>query len=61
VIEIETETGIITASSSALAEAMAELLAAEAEHRASEDDLLAAVSIELDEVPAQRGAPTAAA
>jgi hypothetical protein len=44
-IEIVTDEGVVTSTSSALAEAMAELIAAE--HRATESDLLEAVSVQL--------------
>lgn len=47
-VEIDTLNGVITSTSSALAEAMAELIASE--YRASEADLMAAVSFDLDEV-----------
>ena len=41
---------------------MAELIAAECtDHRPNENDLMAAVTIDLDEIPAQRGAQTSAA
>lgn len=55
-IEIDTLNGVITSTSDALAQAMAELIAAECtDHRASEQDLLAAVSLDLGEIPVQRG------
>lgn len=60
-IEIDTLNGVITSTSDVLAQAMAELIAAElSEHRATENDLLEAVGIDL-EVPSQRGADGAAA
>ena len=46
-IEIDTLNGVISSTSNALAEAMAELIAAE--YRADEDDLMAAVSFDLDQ------------
>ena len=61
-IEIDTLNGTIVSTSGALAEAMAELIAAEAApHRADESDLIEAVGIDLTDVPAPRGASTAAA
>ena len=58
-IEIETANGVVSSTSDALAQAMAELIAAE--HRASEGDLIEAVAIDLTDVPAPRGATTSAA
>lgn len=55
--EIATDDGVVSSTSSALAEAMAEIIAAE--HRATEADLLAAVSFDLSDAPAV--AATAAA
>ena len=60
--EIVTDDGVVSSTSSALAEAMAELIAAE--HRATEADLLAAVSLDLADAagaPALPAASTAAA
>ena len=45
-IEIDTLNGVISSTSNALAEAMAELIAAE--YRADEDDLMEAVCFDLD-------------
>jgi hypothetical protein len=58
-IEIETLNGVVTSTSDALAQAMAELIAAE--HRADEGDLLEAVGIDLTDVPSPRGATSSAA
>jgi hypothetical protein len=59
-IEIDTLNGVITSTSDALAEAMAELIAAECtDHRADEGDLMEAVSLDLGEIPAQRGVSAA--
>ena len=57
--EIETANGVVSSTSNVLAQAMAELIAAE--HRASEADLLEAVAIDLTDAPAPRGATTSAA
>lgn len=61
-VEIDTLNGVISSTSDALAQAMAELIAAECtDHRPNENDLMAAVTIDLDEIPVQRGAQTSAA
>lgn len=60
--EIDTLNGVISSTSDVLAEAMAELIASECvDYRATEQDLMAAVTIDLNEIPAQRGARTSAA
>jgi hypothetical protein len=61
VFEIVTTDGVVTSTNNALAEAMAELIAAE--HRATESDLLAAVSMDLGDTAGHdaTAAPTAAA
>ena len=47
-IEIDTATGVVRASNADLAQALAELIAAEPTGTASEDDLVEAVSLDLD-------------
>lgn len=51
--EIDTLNGVVSSTSSALAEAMAELIAAE--YRAGEEDLLEAVSYDLSQVEVTGG------
>lgn len=56
---ITTDDGLVSATSNALAEAMAELIAFE--HRATEADLLAAVGLDLGDSGRDGTAATAAA
>lgn len=56
--EIVTNDGVVTSTSSALAEAMAEIIAAE--HRATEADLLAALGLDLRDDAATDTAAAAA-
>lgn len=58
-IEIDTLNGVISSTSSALAEAMAELIAAE--YRADEDDLVEAVNFDLGDADTQVSTPRSAA
>ena len=57
--EIATTDGVVSSTNNALAEAMAEIIAAE--HRGTEADLLAAVSLDLGDAPAGGAAASAAA
>lgn len=56
--EIVTTDGVVSSTSSALANAMAEIIAAE--HRPTEADLLAAVSMDLGDTDGHRASAVAA-